>query len=95
MFRPLFRPSTGLRTKKSRVKACELLQLGFLRPRCYLAVATGDRGLSGADIGARICVIGGPPDMVVGGVVRSCRDAVAVRAGKSQEACVAVIRTAS
>ena len=31
--------------------------------------ATGDRGLSGAGIGAGIGVIGGPPGMVVGGAV--------------------------
>jgi osmotically inducible lipoprotein OsmB len=31
--------------------------------------ATGDRGLSGAGIGAGIGIIGGPPGMVVGGVV--------------------------
>jgi hypothetical protein len=31
--------------------------------------ATGDRGLSGAGIGAGIGVIGGPPGIVVGGVV--------------------------
>jgi hypothetical protein len=42
MFRPLFRPSTGLRTKKSRVKACELLQLGFSRPRCVTGQARND-----------------------------------------------------
>ena len=30
---------------------------------------TGDRGLSGAGIGAGIGVIGGPPGMVVGGAV--------------------------
>lgn len=29
--------------------------------------ATGDRGLSGAGIGAGIGVIGGPPGMVIGG----------------------------
>jgi len=31
--------------------------------------ATGDRGLSGAGIGAGIGVIGGPPGIVVGGAV--------------------------
>lgn len=31
--------------------------------------ATGDRGLSGAGIGAGIGIIGGPPGIVVGGVV--------------------------
>lgn len=31
--------------------------------------ATGDRGLSGAGIGAGIGVIGGPPGMLVGGAV--------------------------
>ncbi|HMI95709.1 MAG TPA: hypothetical protein VK479_04305 [Micropepsaceae bacterium] len=31
--------------------------------------ATGDRGLSGAGIGAGIGIIGGPPGMVVGGAV--------------------------
>ena len=31
--------------------------------------AVGDRGLSGAGIGAGIGVIGGPPGMVVGGAV--------------------------
>jgi hypothetical protein len=31
--------------------------------------AAGDRGLSGAGIGAGIGVIGGPPGIVVGGVV--------------------------
>jgi osmotically inducible lipoprotein OsmB len=30
---------------------------------------TGDRGLSGAGIGAGIGVIGGPPGMLVGGAV--------------------------
>jgi osmotically inducible lipoprotein OsmB len=30
---------------------------------------TGDRGLSGAGIGAGIGVLGGPPGMVVGGAV--------------------------
>jgi len=30
---------------------------------------TGDRGLSGAGIGAGIGIIGGPPGIVVGGVV--------------------------
>jgi hypothetical protein len=30
---------------------------------------TGDRGLSGAGIGAGIGIIGGPPGMVVGGAV--------------------------
>ena len=33
------------------------------------ATATGDRGLSGAGIGAGIGIIGGPPGMVVGGAV--------------------------
>jgi hypothetical protein len=31
--------------------------------------AAGDRGLSGAGIGAGIGIIGGPPGMVVGGAV--------------------------
>ena len=31
--------------------------------------ATGDRGLSGAGIGAGIGIIGGPPGMVIGGAV--------------------------
>jgi len=31
--------------------------------------AVGDRGLSGAGIGAGIGVVGGPPGMVVGGAV--------------------------
>jgi hypothetical protein len=31
--------------------------------------AAGDRGLSGAGIGAGIGIIGGPPGIVVGGVV--------------------------
>ncbi len=31
--------------------------------------AVGDRGLSGAGLGAGIGVIGGPPGMVVGGAV--------------------------
>jgi len=31
--------------------------------------ATGDRGLSGAGIGAGVGIIGGPPGMVVGGAV--------------------------
>ena len=31
--------------------------------------ATGDRGLSGAGIGAGIGVIGGPPGIIVGGAV--------------------------
>lgn len=39
----------------------------FLLSGC--GTATGDRGLSGAGIGAGIGVIGGPPGMVVGGAV--------------------------
>ena len=31
--------------------------------------ATGDRGLSGAGIGAGIGIIGGPPGIVVGGAI--------------------------
>jgi hypothetical protein len=31
--------------------------------------ATGDRGLSGAGLGAGIGIIGGPPGMVVGGAI--------------------------
>lgn len=39
----------------------------FLLSAC--GTATGDRGLSGAGIGAGIGIIGGPPGIVVGGVV--------------------------
>jgi hypothetical protein len=31
--------------------------------------ATGDRGLSGAGIGAGIGIIGGPPGVILGGVI--------------------------
>ena len=36
---------------------------------CSCGTTTGDRGLSGAGIGAGIGVIGGPPGMLVGGAV--------------------------
>lgn len=36
---------------------------------CGCGTAAGDRGLSGAGIGAGIGIIGGPPGMVVGGAV--------------------------
>ena len=36
---------------------------------CGCGTAAGDRGLSGAGIGAGIGLIGGPPGMVVGGAV--------------------------
>ncbi|HXI99764.1 MAG TPA: hypothetical protein VNH44_00990 [Micropepsaceae bacterium] len=41
--------------------------MSFLLAGC--GTATGDRGLSGAGIGAGIGVIGGPPGIVVGGAV--------------------------
>jgi osmotically inducible lipoprotein OsmB len=46
------------------MKAIPALVLTFLL--CACGTATGDRGLSGAGIGAGIGVIGGPPGMVVG-----------------------------
>jgi hypothetical protein len=49
------------------MKALPLLLLTFLLAAC--GTATGDRGLSGAGIGAGIGVIGGPPGIVVGGAV--------------------------
>jgi len=36
---------------------------------CACGTTTGDRGLSGAGIGAGIGLIGGPPGVVVGGAV--------------------------
>ena len=44
-----------------------LLSAAFVLSAC--GTATGDRGLSGAGIGAGIGLIGGPPGVLVGGAV--------------------------
>ena len=44
-----------------------MILAGMLLSGC--GTATGDRGLSGAGVGAGIGIIGGPPGMVVGGAV--------------------------
>ena len=50
------------------MKPCLLLILAaFSLSAC--GTTTGDRGLSGAGIGAGIGLIGGPPGVVVGGAV--------------------------
>ena len=50
------------------MKPCVLLlSAAFTLAAC--GTTTGDRGLSGAGIGAGIGLIGGPPGVVVGGAV--------------------------
>lgn len=53
-------------TKKVRVIAIVIVG-GLLLSAC--GTAAGDRGLSGAGIGAGIGVIGGPPGILAGGVI--------------------------
>ena len=49
-----------------RIIVIGFLAVGFLSG---CGTAAGDRGLSGAGIGAGIGIIGGPPGMLVGGAV--------------------------
>ena len=44
-----------------------IILAAFLLSSC--GTAMGDRGLSGAGVGAGIGIIGGPPGMVIGGAV--------------------------
>jgi hypothetical protein len=52
---------------KTILKVAPLLLAATMLTAC--GTATGDRGLSGAGMGAAIGIIGGPPGMVVGAAV--------------------------
>lgn len=56
---------------RKKIPSVRIAAIGLLAAVALAGCGTavGDRGLSGAGIGAGIGVIGGPPGMVVGGAV--------------------------